>query len=208
MDLSFIKKAIRYEGGFPLREDILDRFLKLGQEIIHPPKQDIITPHSVDTSIWITANGVSKAFYFDGKKEYVIGFSGPGTVTLSPIGYLYGKPAFIGFQTITECRLLRISKNDFNGLMVESAEFSHWMFGICIQQMSGLELKAQRMSESDIISNYERVMKTKMQFDVDGFDLNRPDLVNLISSKDLASYLGITQSYLSNIRKELLKRRK
>ena len=73
-DLNFLKNAIRSEGGFPLSEEILDRFLSSGTHMLVAAKKYIIEPGAVDKSIWITASGVTKALYFDGRKEFVLGF--------------------------------------------------------------------------------------------------------------------------------------
>ncbi len=204
-DLSFLKNAIRSEGGFPLSEVILDKFLQSGTHMLVAAKNYLIEPGKVDKSIWITASGVTKALYFDGNKEYVLGFSGPGTITMSPISTIIGKPAFCGFQTITDCDMIRVGKSEFDALMEESHEFSRWMFGMSVSQLCALELKAQMLSEGDVMSNYKAIMNRKMQLD-NVFDPNRPNLLAIVSSKDLASYLGITQSYLSNIKKAMLRK--
>lgn len=203
-DISALKTAIRSEGGFPLSDEVLDKFIASGMELRVPPLFHIIEPGRIDKSIWITASGVTKAYCFDGKKDYVLGFSGPGTITMSPISFIIGKPAFCGFQTISDCTLIKVEKKDFDALMEESHEFARWMFGIAVSQLCALELKSQMLSESDIQSNYKMLMKRQMKLDEDGFDPNRPNLLNMVSSKDIASYLGITQSYLSNIRKAIL----
>lgn len=205
-NLDYLKEALRSEGGFPLSNAILDRFISLGNAVRLPAKSYIIEPGKVDKSIWITCSGVTKAMYFDGRKEYVLGFSGSGTITASPVCSIIGKPAFCGFQTITDCDMLRIEKSDFDALMEESHEFARWMFGISLSQMCALELKAQMLSESDVISNYRNMVKRQMKLDESGFDPNRPNLMTVVSSKDLASYLGITQSYLSNLRKALIEK--
>lgn len=202
-DLNFLKNAIRSEGGFELSENVLDSFLSKGTLQQIPAKGYIIEPGTIDKSIWITATGVTKAIYFDGKKECVLGFSGPGTITMSPISFVIGKPAFCGFQAITNCNMVKVSKSDFETLMNESHEFARWMFGIAVGQLCALELKAQMLSESDVISNYNNMLKRQMKLDENGFDPNRPNLLSIVSSKDIASYLGITQSYLSNLRKML-----
>lgn len=202
-DLDFLKSSIRSEGGFDLSENILDSFLSRGTPTQIPAKAYIIEPGTVDKSVWITATGVTKAVYFDGKKESVLGFSGPGTITISPTSFIIGKPAFCGFQAITNCNMVKVSKNDFDELMLESHEFARWMFGIAVGQLCALELKAQMLSESDVISNYQNMLKRQMKLDENGFDPNRPNLLSIVSSKDIASYLGITQSYLSNLRKML-----
>lgn len=203
-EYSFLKQCIVSEGGFPLSEKILDRLLDMGEKIELQAQDYIIAPDIIDRSIWITASGVTKAVYFDGKKEIVLGFSGPGTLTISPLSYMLYKPSFCAFQAITDCKMLKIRKEDFDRLMHESNEFTRWMFGILMGQFCALELKAQMLSHGDIYTNYKQLIKRQMRLDEDGFDPNRPSLLNIISSKDLASYLGITQSYLSNIRKAII----
>lgn len=203
IDYSFLKQSISSEGGFPLSDFVLDKFLSSGKKVDLESQDFIIAPDTVDKSVWITAYGVTKAVYFDGKKEQVLGFSGPGTITISPLSFLLGKPSFCAFQACTACEMLRVSKEDFDMLMDESHEFCKWMFGILMGQFCALELKAQMLSEGDVISNYKQLIKRQMKLDKNGFDPNRPILLSIISSKDLASYLGITQSYLSNIRKAI-----
>ncbi len=199
--LDFLKSSIRSEGGFALSDEVLDSFLSKGTLIHIPAKAYIIEPGTIDKSVWVTAAGVSKAIYFDGKKECVLGFSGPGTITLSPVSFHIGKPAFCGFQAVTNLNMLKVQKSDFDALMLESNEFARWMFGIVVGQFCAIELKAQMLSESDVISNYKNMLKRQMKLDENGFDPNRPNLLSIVSSKDIASYLGITQSYLSNLRK-------
>lgn len=199
-----IKDMIRHEGGFPLSDTCLEKLLSDGEEIILGKEEYIIEPGTIDKNIWITFSGVSKAVYFNGKKPCIIGFSGPATITMSPICQILGRPAFCGFQTVTECILLRINKKRFDQLMEESAEFSRWMYGIMISQFCALELKIQLLSEGDIVNNFKAVIKRQMKLDSEDFDRHRNDLLRVVSSKDLASYLGITQSYLSNIRKAII----
>lgn len=203
-DLEYLNNAIRSEGGFTLSEKILDKFLSSGVKLHLPPKYYLIESGKIDKSIWVTVTGVTKAVYFNGKKEYVLGFSGPGTITMSPVSMMTGKSAFCGFQTITNCEAIRIEYSDFWSLMTESHEFARWMFGMAMSQLCALELKAQMLSESDVVSNYKSMLRRQMKLDKNGFDPNRPELLNIVSSKDLASYLGITQSYLSNLRKAIL----
>ena len=199
-----LRNIIKEEGGWPLSDDVLNQFLENGQKVLLAKGDFIIKPGTIDRSIWITAKGVAKAIYDDGNRQYVFGFSGPGTITMSPISYVLGREAFCGFQTITECEMIRIEKDDFDNLMKSSDEFARWMFGVLICQFCAFELKTQILSDGDATSKFKALVKHQMKLDKDGFDPYRPDLLSVISSKDLASYIGITQSYLSNIRKAII----
>lgn len=197
-------EALKSEGSIPIDDWILDRLISSGTEMTVPAKGYIIADGEIDKSLYITASGVTKAYFFDGKKESVLGFSGEGTMTLSPLCMILGRPAFCGFQAVTDCTIIKIEKKDFDSLMHESHAFALFMFRMAVSQLSALELKAQMLSEGDVYANYKKMTRRKMKLDNDGFDPNRPDqLINIVSSKDIASYLGITQSYLSNIRKAI-----
>lgn len=204
IDYKILKEKLRSECEFQLPDSLLDKFISLGKPVRLQANDYIIAPDTIDKSVWITASGVVKVGYFDGKKERVQGFCGAGTIILSPMGFLIGKPSFCYFQTCTDSDMLRISRKDFDALIAESHDFTRWMFLITVGQFCAFELKSQMLSQGDSYSNYKQLMKRQMILDRDGFDPNRPSLLSIISSKDLASYLGITQSYLSNIRKAIL----
>lgn len=199
-----LRNIIRKEGGFPLSDVVLDQFLSHGRKVLLGKGEYIIKPGTVDRTIWITAKGVTKAVYDDGSQQHVLGFSGVGTITMSPISYVLDREAFCGFQTIMECEMIRIEKVYFDELLKTSCEFARWMFGVMIGQFCAFELKTQMLSDGDATARFKALVKRQMKLDEDGFDPNRPDLLSMISSKDLASYMGITQSYLSNIRKAII----
>lgn len=199
-----LRNTIKNVGGFPLSDNIVNQLISGGQFLTLSKSEYIIRSGSVDTSMWITAQGVTKAEYFDGKMQRVLGFSGKGTITMSPISFVLGYPAFCGFQTITECEMIKVPKEHVDKLLIESHEFSRWMVGVLMGQFCALELKARMLSEGNATTKFKAIVKRQMKLDKDGFDPDRPDLLTMISSKDLASYLGITQSYLSNIRKAII----
>ena len=96
-------EALKSEGSIPIDDWILDRLISSGTEMTVPAKGYIIADGEIDKSLYITASGVTKAYFFDGKKESVLGFSGEGTMTRSPLCMILGRPAFCGFQAVTEC---------------------------------------------------------------------------------------------------------
>lgn len=199
----YLINCLKAEGG-PISEDILMGLIERGKYIKFNPKDYIIKPGKVEKNLWITASGVFKTFYFDGKKEKVVGFGSIGTIFLSPIGFLFDKPAFSGFQAITECGMIRFDRKTIYDYMGESHSFSKWLFGVALTQISVFEMKTSLNSERDIISNYKSLINRQMQIGIGGMDSERINLLRIVSSKDIASYLGITQSYLSNIRKMII----
>ena len=191
--------------GCPISNTLLEKVISIGNYVKLKPKEYIITPGTVDKSVWIVLSGVIKLSYFDCKKENVIGFGGSATIILSPISHFLGSPSFYGFTTITECEMLKISKFEFDNLLAESHEFTSWINRVMLLQFCALELKAQTLNEGDTNSNYKKIVKRQISPDKKyNLNYNRSNILKVISSKDLASYLGITQSYLSHLRKDII----
>lgn len=203
-DKEFLKKCMMSEVPV-LSDSLFERLIEKCEHLEYKTKKMIISPGEVSDSIWIIASGFVKTFYFDGKKEFVSAFSGTGTIFLSALGYMLGKPSFYGWQTITNCDLLRIDKKDFDTLRKESIEFANWIFEISMLTFGVYENKLENFSESDSLTLYKKLLKNKMSFEPKELkDYTRHELMKVVSSKDLASYLGITPSYLSNIRKLMI----
>ena len=203
-DKEYLKECMFSEGAGSLSDELFEEFLSKGEMKEYGPDIEIISPGSIDKALYVIASGVTKVFYFDGRNEVILGFGGVGTFTLSPLGYIMDKPAFCGFKTITKCDILKIRESDLNALLESSHEFAIWMFRIAMAQICALELKVRMFNEGDIISNYKKMVKEQMHPGKNEFQTHRENLLNIVSSKDIASYLGITQSYLSNIRKAII----
>ena len=205
-DKEFLRGCMKNEG--PSLSDLLfDKLIEAGETEFIKAKEYLIAPGQIDRSIYILASGFTKLVYFDEKKESILGFGGIGTISISPLSYYMGKPAFCGFQALTDCEVIKIKKSDFDFLISTYPELSSWIFNIAMFQYCLFELKLKMLSEGDPISNYKKLMNKKMTLHNDGInDPTRIKLISMVPSQDLASYLGITPSYLSNIRPVAVKR--
>ena len=207
-DKKFLKKCMIAEGPV-LSDELLEELISMAEHLEFKNKKNIIAPGEIEDSIWIIASGFVKTFYFDGKKEFVNAFSGTGTIFLSALGYMMGKPSFYGWQAISDCDLLRINKKDFDNLRQKSIEFANWIFQVAILTFGVYEFKLETFNEKDSLSLYKKLLRNKMTFEPSDIkDFTRHELIKIVSSKDLASYLGITPSYLSNIRKLMIEEEK
>ena len=100
--------------------------------------------------------------------------------------------------------LLRFSKQKFLDLTKQSHDFACWMLQISIGQFHSTENKASIMHGSakekiiSFLSNYGKRELTR----------KNPQYIKQVlrlPAKLLASYLGITPEYFSNIRKQIQK---
>lgn len=97
------------EGSFILPEDLAHRIFSGAEDVWVGPRESVIGYGKVDTNIYIVAEGILRAGYFDGNKEVTLAFTDIGTMFMSLHGYFAGKPAFIYYQACSKCLLKKVS---------------------------------------------------------------------------------------------------
>ena len=83
---------------------------------------------------------------------------------------------------------MKIPKQKFDALISESEEFARWVPDRALDQLCGLEMRLDRVDGRA----YERYVSLVNIV---------PEVVGSVSSKSIASYLGITPAYLSQLKK-------
>ena len=184
------------EGSFILPEDLAHRIFSGAEDVWVGPRESVIGYGKVDTNIYIVAEGILRAGYFDGNKEVTLAFTDIGTMFMSLHGYFAGKPAFIYYQAcskclLSKCLLKRISKEFFDNLIEESPVFARWVYSVAIHQLYALERKVSLINGT-VKERYLALIK------------NRPDIIKNVSMKVIASYLGVSPYYLCRLKKTLL----
>lgn len=190
--LDDFRRTLKAEGTFGPSDELLDRIIDIAEPVALKPGEVLIGYGQFDTNVYIVKEGILQLLYFDGEKEVTFGFAFPGTVLLSPHSFYMGKPAVMQVES---CRIasavMKIDKSRFEKLLEESHEFARWMLNLAIGQIYTSELKVTYVSGSTE-DRYKSLLKI------------RPDIITSVSANRLASYLGITPSWMCKLRKKLL----
>jgi len=143
--------------------------------------------------IFIT-NGIMRICYYNNKGEEVTKyFMDENQLVTDILNYNTGTPSSEYMQAITDCEYLAISKNSMDEL---SKTIIGWDAIIAKVVALGMSQKVTKISTMMAEDATERYMKFFERF---------PTLASRIPLAYLASYLGITQSSLSRIRKNISK---
>ncbi len=179
------------EGDFPISEQVIAKFLALGEEVRFAPKSPVIEYGRIDNRIYIVKSGILRVVYYEEDKEITYGFATPGTVFFSPHCYYRNQPAVMQFETCRKgATCIAVPKSGFEALIAESHEFARWMFDLAMGQFYTCEQKLKYI-RGDARKRIVAVLKY------------RPEIVEVVSARTLASYIGVTESYFCRIRKEM-----
>lgn len=188
-----LKTLLKQEGTFNPSDELIDMFLSQMSEINLKAKENIIEEGKVNQNVYLVKTGLFKLSYYNAGKELIMAFASPGTFFLSPISFYTGKTAFINIQSCKESTVMKISKERFDSLINESHDFARWMFNISMGQIFSLEMKTSLINGT-AKERYLSLIKT------------RPDIIQAVPMKTVASYLGVTPSYICHIKQELAKK--
>lgn len=137
-------------------------------------------------------SGIARYFYIsDEGKEYNKSFIKDGDVLMSFSSFLMQMPSEYFIESLSELVTVKISHNDLKNLTKNSLEW-HQLYVSFLEKV--LMKKVQRESDLLLLNAKQRYLK---------FLNNFKEIENKIPNYHIASYLGITDVRLSNIRREL-----
>lgn len=184
---------LREECNFKPSDEVMDMFLDSMTEVHIRPASRIIDYGRVNSDVYCLKKGIVRLFYVVESKEKAFGFALPGTVFLSPLSFYLNASAFIMAETCkSSATLLRMDRQTFNALIDRSGEFARWMLSLAVAQICICERKLSLIHGS-AMERYKAVLE------------NRPEILESVTNRVLASYLDITPQHLCRLKKQIEK---
>ena len=173
---------------FSMDTEIMNRFLNALTEV-NLRRGEVLTGYGkLDSNLYIVRAGIVRLIYFDGLTEKTFAFGTPGTLYTQMHSYSMHLPSVFQVEACINSVVMKISKQKFDAFLAESDEFARWMLDKALDQLCALEMRMNRINGS-ARERYESLVKTI------------PEVAGNVSSRIIASYLGITPVYLSRLKK-------
>lgn len=136
-------------------------------------------------------SGFMRVFLFDTEgNEVTTNFAGPGNVVFEVASFFQRIPSQENIQAITDGFGWVLTYETLNTLFHTIYEFRDFGRMILVKNFSALKLRMLSMINKTAEQRYEMLLAS------------RPEIFQNASLKHIASYLGITDSSLSRIRKD------
>lgn len=185
-DYDKLKELMTYKCS--LSDESFEALLALGTEQIFGAGDAVIRAGAVNDNLYIVKEGIVRIYKRDDDKELTLLMGDEGDIILSAFSFHGGLPAVLTIETCCESVLIRISKANFTKLLHRSHDIARRACDVLFEQLFLLERKSSVFKGSA----YERYKSMVA---------HRPDIFRRVSLKTIASYLGVSQSCLSRIRK-------
>lgn len=165
----------------------LNEYVSHWDEVSFPKKTIITSQGETEKYLYFVLEGVQKTYYLKDDKEYIISFSFAPSISTIPESFLTQTPSKCNLETITDSRFLRISFNKHKQLMREYRDIETLFRKITEFYLIEMVDRHYQLMSKDIESRFRTLME------------KHPFLINMVSNKDLASYLRIDSTNFSKL---------
>lgn len=160
---------------------------------LHLQKHDfLLRAGTVSDDYFFLDTGLLRAFAYDtAGHDITTGFYSPGEVVFEVASFFQRTSSLECVQALTDCAGWRLSFAQLNGLFHARPEFREFGRAVLVRGFAALKTRMLATITEPAAARYEHLLQTS------------PDLARHAPLKHIASYLGITDTSLSRIRKAL-----
>ena len=185
--ITFIQKILPMPGA--IANDIAGNF----EQKIFSRNDFILKKGKLSNEYLFLESGFVRSFTYDTEgNEVTTNINSPLSIVFEPASFIKRIPTKENVQALTDCNTWTLPYDIFQTLFNELTEFREFARENLVNGFIGLKERTLAMINLTAEQRYENLLQS------------RPDLFQQVPLKYLASYLGITDTSLSRIRKDIM----
>lgn len=171
----------------PIHQEVLEEYISNWKGYALPKKAIMTAPDETERYMYFVLDGIQKSYYLKDDKQHIIAFTYSPSLSGIPESFLTQTPSKYFLETITDSQFLRISFDKHQQLMQEHRE------------IETLFRKATEFFLIGLVQRHYELMAFDIESRFKAFAQRSPHLLNMLTQKDIASYLRIDQTNLSKL---------
>lgn len=183
-------KQIFTDGNFTQKEQ--DEIIPFFVQKQFAKNEYLVKEGSLVSHYWFMESGFARSYVIDVQgMDISTDFYAPGELVIDWIAFFQHTPAKENIQAINDCVVWQLDFNTFQHLYHSIKSFNEHGRGTMVHAYFRLKQHSIAMITDHAKERYVRLLQEK------------PHIIQNVSLKHIATYLGITDTSLSRIRKEL-----
>lgn len=175
-----------------LSENDLARLASKHQRTVLKKNEFLLREGEISAEYFILESGIVRGFVHDyDQNEITTEFFVENDIVIVPSSLFQKIPSQENLQAVKDCVLWKINYDDFQELFHEIEGFREWGRVWFSYQVFSMKQRSLDVVMKTASERYLKLMKEK------------PQIIRNVPLKQIASYLGITDSSLSRIRREI-----
>jgi|SRR5690606_1875896 len=177
----------------PLLSETDMQSIAAAHELMEVPKGTVLLKEGKTANeYYVLQNGIARAYVYDyNNDEISTEFFTEGELVISTASLFLRTPSPENIQTVTDCVMWKIEFDVFQELFSRIPAFVDWGRLWFTSQLFAIKQRSLDMVQETATSRYLKLLNQK------------PRIIQNVPLKQIASYLGVTDTSLSRIRKEI-----
>ncbi|WP_407481671.1 Crp/Fnr family transcriptional regulator [Elizabethkingia meningoseptica] len=182
---------------FLLSDEDMEQIAALHQKVEIEKGKIFLHEGETANEYYLLESGLVRAFVYDyDNNEITTEFFADNEIVIVPASLFQRNPSQENLQAVTDCLLWKIEFDDFQHIYHNVPGFSEWGRLWFSYQLFTMKQRSLDMITLSATKRYLNLMEQK------------PGVIRFAPLKQIASYLGVTDTSLSRIRKELVSHKK
>ncbi|HRB42551.1 MAG TPA: Crp/Fnr family transcriptional regulator [Niabella sp.] len=188
--MTSIIKSVYQHPSFS--QEALDKIAQVHEKMEVQKGEVLLKKGQISPAYYLLESGLVRAYVLDIEgNEIVTEFFSEGDIVIAPASFFQRNPSQETLQAITDAVLWRISFESFQEIFHGIPGFTEWGRLWFTHQLLAMKQRSLDMITQTATNRYLKLMETK------------PQIIKHAPLKQIATYLGVTDTSLSRIRKEI-----
>lgn len=175
-----------------LSPEDLNAIFDAHQKVTFKKGEKILSKGEISNFYYCVQEGLIRSYVFDFKEnDITVNFFGKNQIAIDVISLFHRIPTVENFEALTDCECYQIDIETFQTLFHSIKGLTEWGRAWMSESLFLLKQRSISMITDSAKERYIRLAK------------QQPEILKYAPLKSIASYLGITATSLSRIRKEL-----
>ena len=185
----FLNKVFASSG---ITQDELNTIIPKYKQVHFKKNDYLLQQGQVEKKYWFLESGFIRSYIIDTEgNEITFNLYASGDVVIDYPSIFFFAPTRENIQALTDCDCWEISFEDFQEMFNNISSFREQQRGLLVGSYFALKEHNISLIADEAKERYLRLLKTK------------PHIIQNVSLKHIATFLGVTDTSLSRIRKEI-----
>ena len=185
----FLNKVFQSSG---ITIDELEKIIPKYKQINFTKNDYLLNEGQVEKKYWFIETGFIRSYIIDiDGNDITFNLYSSGDVIIDYPSFFFFAPTRENIQALTDCVCWEISFDDFQELFNDISSYREQQRGLLVGSYFALKQHSISLIADQAKDRYLRLLKEK------------PQIIQNVSLKHIATFLGITDTSLSRIRKEI-----
>ena len=183
----FEKFFLFFNSIYQIEIEILQEYYSQLDLLSIPPKTILTESGNIQKNMYFVLEGVQKSYQYSSEKAQIVEFTYFPSLSGIPDSFVLQTPSKYFLETVSQSLLLTISYNKHESFMAKYRKIETLFRKITEQILFMVIDRQYDLNALDMKSRFESLIR------------KRPELLYLVTRKDLASYLRIDPTNLSKL---------